>query len=180
MLKITSYIAIIYFSVCIYPLAALDYIDDQIKYNIVDMGSVVYSPDKQWKLSMVQRKEGEEYSLIISNGKSNKIITTSSKPDNRIVWSDNGKYFVVIKPVGFCTMVDVFSLNGDNNSVNQVFSSEKYNQRSFVDYKIQYWDLINKNVVFNVVQNSRYLEGKKPRLFEIQYVFLDGDNGYDK
>jgi len=160
-------------------LAALDFINDQIKYNIVDMGSVVYSPDKQWKLSMVQKKEGEEYSLIISNGKFNKIITTSSKPDNRIVWSDNGKCFVVIKPVGFCTMVDVFSLTGDNNSVNQVFSSEKYNQRNFVDYKIQYWDLKNKNVVFNVVQNRRYLEGKKPRLFEIQYVFLDGDNGYD-
>lgn len=155
-----------------------DSIQDQMEKNRVDMGAGVLSPDGYWKLSMIRETEGGPYALVVSHGDFQKKVTESSKPDNRVCWSSDLRYMVIVKPVGFCTMVDVFHLDRERNQITEVFSSEKENRRQFVDYLFQRWDMERGTAVFDVRESPRYLEGRKPRLFATEYIYLDGENGF--
>jgi len=156
----------------------LEPIQQQLQTNRVDMGTTLVSPDKSWTLSMRREKKDGPYSLVISHGSFDKTLTESSKPDNRIYWSEDGKYVFVIKPVGFVTMADIFALDAAHNAVKEIFSSEKHNTRYFVDYSLKRVDLKAGFAVFDVTENDRYLEGRQPRLFATEYIYLDGDNGF--
>lgn len=144
----------------------------------IDMGSSVRSPDGLWKISMIRPTPAGDYVLIgICDGEKVKI-TEGAKPGFKILWSMDGRYMVVVKPVGFCTMADVFELDNKNKKVKEVFASERYNRRPYVDYIFERWDIERGIAVFNVYENVRYLEGRGRRLLSVEFIFLDGRSVY--
>jgi hypothetical protein len=154
-----------------------DSIQRQIESNQVTFDKRIVSPNGEWTALMETDPNGN-FSLVISHAKTSKVIDRSPKPDFRICWSQDGNYMVIVRPVGFTKMVKVLSLNKSRGEMSEVFASEKSNQRKFVDYGLQRWDLKQGVVVFNVYENPRYLEGRKRILLATEYIYLDGRNGY--
>lgn len=152
-------------------------IEQQLRSNAITFEKTVTSPDHEWELS-IHADDDRSFSLMLKSSTLTKKIDSSSKPSFTVYWSDDIRYMVVFAPVGFMTAVKIYSLNKRLGEANEVFASDKVNKRSFVDYGLQRWDSKRGLAVFNVYENTRYLNRPEPRLLATEYVYLDGQNGY--
>ena len=145
-----------------------------------DMGTDAVSPNAAWKLTMTESKVSGPYDVRIRfRATPPSLLTSISKPSATVCWSDDGRSLILLKNIGFTTMADVFDLNPSTGKATLIFSSEKYNKRPFVDYKLARVEVNKSVVVFDVYENVKGIESKRPkRLLAEEYIYLDGQTRY--
>jgi len=162
---------------CFLPLSKAD--QDLNNENHLDLASPLTSGNSEWKVFMTHKNPGTSYQISISHNGASHVIAQVSKPICDVIFSKTSKYMVLVKKIGFCTMVDVFELDSETGNTKEIFSSEKSNKRPLVDYTFIGFDYIKNIATFKVYENPSYSEGRlKNRLLSEEYIYLDGNTLY--
>ena len=168
---------LVLFAVLFFPVFALA--EPLPKEAHIDTGTSAKSKSGKWEVFMTQNEQDGPFQICLSCGGEQKSIPEISKPICSVIWLNSEKYIVIVKYIGFCTMVDIFRLGNNVREVEEIFSSEKTNLRPYVDYRFVEFDKKNNLAILEVYENLIYSEDHhKKRLLAIEYIYLDGKTKY--